>query len=444
MIYTTHKSIMKNFICSSNSSQKLPYIGTYIYSVTKSNMEKLIKEMAQLQEEVEKAEQNMELIQNPVEQIIQQDADTKMVKVAKQMDDVQDKVEKEMEQQIEEMSQMAKKANEVKKEISEQNIKDKIQTIKEKLCEAAEAKHEIITEKQLEDQLVKLNPKLKKETVKQIYKLLNEHARGQLEELKHLTIQQQRLELEQDLLQQDMDELKKKELELQFKEHEDIEQEIDLQKKVLQILELKHELTRKQQEYKIGKLRIRQKEKQIQNQIPIKKAIKETYCNSGTQIKESNVMTILDKIKEILQLNEWQNLEKEVPNEKSDLKKNLEHAQYLKDRVQQIQHRMLQLQQIKERAQSIKLQALKVKEQLKQTQKTRATKAVEQQLLQVMQQARDIQQAKEIQKQMKEIQREAKEVEQQAQQKEWDKYYMNIACLAARRSKDPKTPVSLV
>ena len=416
--------------------------------------------MAQLQEEVEKAEQNMELIQNPVEQIIQQDADTKMVKVAKQMDDVQDKVEKEMEQQIEEMSQMAKKANKVKKEISEQNIKDKIQTIKEKLCEAAVAKHEMITEKQLIDQLVKLNPKLKKETVKQIYKLLNEHARGQLEELKCLTTQQQRLELEQDLSQQEMHELQKdihklkqKELELQ-KEHVDIEQEIDVQKEVLQILELKHKLTRKQQEYKIGKLRIRQKETQIQNQIHsiIKKAIEETHGNSGTQIEESNVMTIIDKIKEILQLKEWQNSEEEVQKGKSDLKNKLEHAQYLKDRAQQIQHKMQQLQQIKERAQSIKLQALQVKEQagqlqqqqLKQTQKTRATKAVEQQLLQVnevMQQARDIQKAKETQKQIKKIQREAKEVEQQAQQIEWDEYYMKIACLAALRSKDPSTPV---
>ena len=412
--------------------------------------------MAQLQKKVEKAEQNMELIQNPVKHVIQQvkdDADKKMVKVAKQMDDVQ--VEKEMEQQMNEMSQMAQKASEVKNYISKKYIKNKKQAIKRKLCEAADKiitdqanpEHEIITEMQLEDQLQKLNL-IKDKEVSQICQLLNAHARQQLNNIKHLTMEQQILELGQDLIQQCIHEhkLKKQKLELQLKEHVDVKKKLDVQKQVLQILEKKHQLKRQQQENEIEQLRIsisiREEQKQIQ-QIMIEK-------NLHLQIEESNVMTILDKIKEILQLKEWKNSEEEVQKEKSDLKKKLEQAQYLKDRVQQIQHKMQQLQQIKERAQSIKLQALQVKEQagqlqqqqLKQTQKTRATQLVEQQLLQVMQQARDIQQAKEMQKQIKEIQREAKEVEQQAQQKEWDEYYMKIACLAAQRSKDPSTPVS--
>ena len=43
-----------------------------------------------------------------------------------------------------------------------------------------------------------------------------------------------------------------------------------------------------------------------------------------------------------------------------------------------------------------------------------------------------------IQEQIKVVQRQAK----MAERRQWDEYYMKIACLAARRSKDPSTPVS--
>ena len=43
-----------------------------------------------------------------------------------------------------------------------------------------------------------------------------------------------------------------------------------------------------------------------------------------------------------------------------------------------------------------------------------------------------------IQEQIKVVQRQAK----MAQRRQWDEYYMKIACLAAQRSKDPSTPVS--
>ena len=46
-----------------------------------------------------------------------------------------------------------------------------------------------------------------------------------------------------------------------------------------------------------------------------------------------------------------------------------------------------------------------------------------------------------IQMQMQWIQEQAKIIERQTT-KEWDEYYMKIACLAACRSKDPRTPVS--
>ena len=48
---------------------------------------------------------------------------------------------------------------------------------------------------------------------------------------------------------------------------------------------------------------------------------------------------------------------------------------------------------------------------------------------------------------IKSIQQQAKSIKIQAkcaERRQWDKYYMKIACLAALRSKDPKTPVSLV
>ena len=43
-----------------------------------------------------------------------------------------------------------------------------------------------------------------------------------------------------------------------------------------------------------------------------------------------------------------------------------------------------------------------------------------------------------IQEQTKVVQRQAK----MAERRQWDEYYMKIACLAAQRSKDPSTPVS--
>ena len=48
-----------------------------------------------------------------------------------------------------------------------------------------------------------------------------------------------------------------------------------------------------------------------------------------------------------------------------------------------------------------------------------------------------------IKKDMLEIQQRAKNLKQQTKKKwEWDEYYMKIACLAALRSKEPRTPVS--
>ena len=49
-----------------------------------------------------------------------------------------------------------------------------------------------------------------------------------------------------------------------------------------------------------------------------------------------------------------------------------------------------------------------------------------------------------LQQQVKELEQQAQEVKKLEQQKEWDEYYMKIACLAALRSKDPSTPVRLV
>ena len=46
-----------------------------------------------------------------------------------------------------------------------------------------------------------------------------------------------------------------------------------------------------------------------------------------------------------------------------------------------------------------------------------------------------------IQKQMQWIQEQAKSLGRQ-KQRQWDEYYMKIACLTALRSKDPRTPVS--
>ena len=45
-------------------------------------------------------------------------------------------------------------------------------------------------------------------------------------------------------------------------------------------------------------------------------------------------------------------------------------------------------------------------------------------------------------KDIKEIQETAKKQKQKLPESDWDKYYMKIACLAALRSKDPRTPVS--
>ena len=77
-----------------------------------------------------------------------------------------------------------------------------------------------------------------------------------------------------------------------------------------------------------------------------------------------------------------------------------------KFRLQQIQEQMQQIKEIKNKAKDIQL------------------KACDKEVV------------------LDSLQEEAKKVEQQAQQKEWDKHYMKIACLAALRSKDPKTPVS--
>ena len=59
----------------------------------------------------------------------------------------------------------------------------------------------------------------------------------------------------------------------------------------------------------------------------------------------------------------------------------------------------------------------------------------------IMQQKLEQQQVESIKSQMETIQEKAKLIENQAT-KAWDEYYMNIACLAALRSKDPSTPVS--
>ena len=53
-----------------------------------------------------------------------------------------------------------------------------------------------------------------------------------------------------------------------------------------------------------------------------------------------------------------------------------------------------------------------------------------------------IDKARKIRKEIQEIHQDARNVEQK-EGKEWDEYYMKIACLAALRSKDPRTPVRL-
>ena len=89
------------------------------------------------------------------------------------------------------------------------------------------------------------------------------------------------------------------------------------------------------------------------------------------------------------------------------------------DEITKVQQHKYQLQQIEQRLQqikSIKEGAEKIQRQLEAPTCTQVALA--------------------------KLQEDAKELEQQAQQKEWDEYYMKIACLAALRSKDPRKPVS--
>ena len=104
----------------------------------------------------------------------------------------------------------------------------------------------------------------------------------------------------------------------------------------------------------------------------------------------------------------------EAASEK-DKDKALKKAQLHKVRLQLIHQQMKQIKEIKDEAE--KLEAL--------TSKPVALASLQKQVKELEQKAQ-----------------QAKELEKQAQQKEWDEYYMKIACLAALRSKDPKTPVS--
>ena len=90
----------------------------------------------------------------------------------------------------------------------------------------------------------------------------------------------------------------------------------------------------------------------------------------------------------------------------TDVKRFADSIKHQKFRLQQIQERMQQIKEIKKKAEEIQSKACNKKVALDS------------------------------------FQQEVKVLEQRAQQIEWDEYYMKIACLAALRSKDPKTPVS--
>ena len=399
-----------------------------MYSVTKSSMEAIIKEMTQLQEEVKKAEKDLELIQNPVEQIIQQvkdDADEKMEKVYEQMNKVQKEVEIEIEPQIKEMTKVTRESRKEKNSLTsgvEEKKKTILTKVRNQLSSIGRVKGEL-------EQIIK----------KTIQKLLKEQQPQENLNKKNLS------EKELENLLKELENLLK-ELENLLEEELQAEQDLWLKQELVKqwILEITKQLITidaVQQELTVVKTKTDEIVAESKFQ-PLTQQKKQELKQEVLEHIKSVLREVINIIKE---LNEWGDVHKVITGFKDKLK----CSQYLKDRAQQIQHRLLQLQQIKERAQSIQLQALQVKkqadhlqQQLKQTQETRKDREVEQQLLQVMQEARDIQQAKKMQQQIKEIQREAKEVEQAAQQKEWDKYYMKIACLAAQRSKDPSTPVS--
>ena len=100
---------------------------------------------------------------------------------------------------------------------------------------------------------------------------------------------------------------------------------------------------------------------------------------------------------------------------KKDKDKALKEAQLHKVQLQIIQQQMQQIKKIKDEAEQLEAS----------TCKPEALASLQQQVKELEQKAQ-----------------QAKELEKQAQQNEWDEYYMKIACLAALRSKDPKTPVS--
>ena len=90
----------------------------------------------------------------------------------------------------------------------------------------------------------------------------------------------------------------------------------------------------------------------------------------------------------------------------NEVKPFADQVKHQKFRLQQIQEQIQRIKEFKKEAEKIQLKALKCNQEELVTLQQQATKVT--------------------------------------QQKEWDEYYMKIACLAALRSKDPKTPVSLV
>ena len=139
------------------------------------------------------------------------------------------------------------------------------------------------------------------------------------------------------------------------------------------------------------------------------------------QIDKDKLIEQMENIKKEIE-KEWKQKTKEIDKciktteeavtkakSQEDKDKALKEAQLHKVQLQLIQEQMQQMKQIKDDAEEIKVKLSTCNQEA-----------------------------------LADLQKEAKKVEQRAQQKEWDEYYMKIACLAALRSKDPKTPVSLV
>ncbi|XP_019859232.1 PREDICTED: uncharacterized protein LOC109587434 [Amphimedon queenslandica] len=115
------------------------------------------------------------------------------------------------------------------------------------------------------------------------------------------------------------------------------------------------------------------------------------------------------------------------PADDKEKQKKLKKCQELLKEIKSLKCEMEYANSTKENVQEIRKNANIIKEKAE-TAKTRVADAESSPNLE-----------KEVQE-LEKIKAEAKVVEQEANE-EWDEYYMNIACLAALRSKDPSTPV---